>query len=138
MKKKLIVLSGFVLGLAPVMAFAQSAVATTCGQVGGSGAAATTGATVETIICRIGSILNTIVPFLIVLGVVYFVWGVASYVVGADEEAKTKGRDRMIYGIIGLAVIIGVWGLVAILNRTFNSAVTGATSIPCIVGTPGC
>ena len=59
-------------------------------------------------------------PVLIGLGIIFFVWGVISYVVAGDEEAKTKGRDRMIYGVIGLAVIVGVWGLVAILNNSFG------------------
>jgi len=48
---------------------------------------------------------------LLALGVVYFVWGVVTYVIASDEEAKKTGRDRIIYGIIGLAVIIGVWVL---------------------------
>src|SRR3989344_2886377 len=103
MKKKLIVLSGFGLSLAPVVAFAQTAVAQTCGQFANRG-------TLETVICRAGSIMNTIIPFLIVLGVLYFVWGVISYVIAGDEEKKKAGRDKIIYGIIGLAVIIGVWG----------------------------
>ena len=122
----------------PALAFAQT-ITTSCGTAGGvTGGTVTNSGTIETIICRIDSILNTIVPVLIVLGVVYFIWGVISYVIGSDEEAKKAGRDRIIFGIIGLAVIIGVWGLVAILNRTFNSSVTGAVSIPCIAGTPGC
>jgi hypothetical protein len=131
MKKKLVVLSSFALGLAPVMAFAQTAVDQTCALNANAG-------TLETILCRVGSIMNTVIPFLIVLGVIYFIWGVATYVIAGDEEAKKTGRDKMIYGIIGLAVIIGVWGLVAILNRTFNPAVSGPVVIPCIAGTPGC
>ena len=131
MKNKLIVLSGFVLGLTPVIAFAQN-VAATCARFEGRG-------TVETVICRMGAILNTIIPFLIVLGVLYFVWGVVSYVIGSDEESKKKGRDKIIYGIIGLAVIVGVWGLVGILNRTFNPDSSNVPiGIPCVVGTPGC
>ena len=131
MKKKFIVLSSFVLGLAPLAAFAQG-VAATCTANANAG-------TLETIICRMGSILNTIIPFLIVLGVVYFVWGVITYVISSDEEAKKAGRDRIIYGIIGLAVIVGVWGLVSILNRTFNPTPGGSgISVPCVVGTPGC
>ncbi len=142
MKKKFagfMVLSAFVLGgLLPVVASAQTPVQQTCGAVGGSTVAASSTSTIETIICRIGSILNTIIPFLIVLGVLYFAFGVVSYVIGGDEEAKTKGRDRMIYGVIGLAVIVGVWGLVGILNRTFNPTTGGTVTVPCIVGTPGC
>ena len=116
MKKKLIVLSGFVLGLAPVMALAQitGAPPTVCGA---SGTAITT---IQGLLCKSAEILGAILPILIALGVVYFVFGVITYVIASDEEAKKKGRDRIIGGIIGLAVIIGVWGLVTILNNTFG------------------
>lgn len=114
MKKKLIVLSGFILASAPVMALAQ--VATGGGTVACD---ATSTGTITGIICKITQILNAVVPLLIALGIVYFVWGVVSYVIASDEEAKKSGRDRIIYGIIGLAVIVSVWGLVNILVKTF-------------------
>lgn len=72
------------------------------------------------VICKISIILNSIIPLLITLGVVYFIWGVISYVISDDEEAKKKGRDRIVFGIIGLAVIASVWGLVHIVQTTFN------------------
>ena len=82
---------------------------------------------IETFICKIGDILNIIVPILIALGVVYFIWGVITYVISDDEEAKQAGRNRIIFGIIGLAVIIGLWGLVRILTRTFGVDNAGQT-----------
>lgn len=114
MKKKLITLSGFVLSFAPLVALAQvtGGIPTVC-----------TGGTITTIqgmLCKTAEILGAVLPILIALGVVYFVWGVITYVIASDEEAKTKGRDRMIFGIIGLAVIIAVWGLVIILRNTFG------------------
>ena len=72
------------------------------------------------IICIIQNILNAIIPVLLALGVVYFVWGVVQYVIAGGEEAKKTGKDRMIYGIIGFAVIVGLWGLVNIVVNTFN------------------
>lgn len=127
MKKKLIVLSGFVLGLAPVAVFAQVATGgnpTTC-----KGGAITT---LQGMLCKISEILNAIIPVLIALGVVYFVWGVITYVVASDEEAKKAGRDRIIYGVIGLAVIVGVWGLVAILRNTFGLNNTQNINFPTV------
>ncbi len=129
MKKNLIVLSGFVLGLAPVAALAQ----VTTG--GGNVAACQPGLTVSdipTLICKIGSILNSLVPVLIALGVVYFVYGVITYVISSDEEAKKAGRNRIIYGIIGLAVIVGVWGLVRIVTNTFGLNNTTTITLPTI------
>lgn len=107
------VLSGFVLMLAPVAALAQVTggfTACTGGQVTDFGS----------MLCKISQLLNAVIPVLIALGVVYFVWGVVQYVISNDEEAKKTGRNRMIYGIIGLAVIIGMWGLVNILKNTFG------------------
>lgn len=128
MKKRLAPLVGFGLVLTPIFAFAQSTCLTA--QAG----------TIEKILCEISNILNTIIPIIIVLGVVYFVWGVVSYVIASEEEAKTAGRNRMIYGIIGLVVIVSMWGLVGIVTRTFglNSNTPNVINVPCIVGTPGC
>lgn len=127
MKKKLIVLSGVGATLLPFLAFAQTSA---CNGYN---------AGISFAICRVGEILNSIIPILIVLGVVYFVWGVITYMIGADEEAKKKGRDKVIYGIIGLVVIVGMWGLVRIVANTFglnnNSA---GIQTPCVPGTPGC
>lgn len=123
MKKKLIGLSSLVLGFAPFVALAQGGVARCSNvQLG----------TIQAIICKIGDILNTIIPILVVLGVVYFVFGVVTYVISDDEEAKKKGRDRMIYGIIGLVVIVALWGLVGIVTRTFDLSGSSNVTIPTI------
>lgn len=112
MKKKLIVLSGFVLSLAPVVAFAASTALPSVGTARVTDA--------NSLFARITGILNAVIPVMIALAVVYFVWGVVGYVISDDEEAKKRGRDKIIYGIIGLAVIIALWGLVAILTNTFG------------------
>ncbi len=114
MKKKLITLSGFVLGLAPVAVFAQT---TGGGPTSCPGGQITT---IQGIMCKVAEILGAILPILVGLGIVYFVWGVITYMIASDEEAKTAGRDKIIFGVIGLAVIISVWGLVAILRNTFG------------------
>ena len=124
------ILAGLGLMFTPFLAFAQ----TTCS---GSGYGAQPG-TIEAILCRVSNILNTIIPILVVLGVVYFIWGVISYVISDDEEAKQKGRDRMIFGIIGLVVIVAVWGLVGVVTNTFGLNGSTQVNIPCITGTPGC
>jgi hypothetical protein len=99
---------------------------------GGAGAVVCpTGASIGGLICQIQQIINSIVPLLIALGVVYFVWGVVAYVIGDDEEAKSKGKDRIIYGIIGFAVIIGLWGFVNIVVRTFD---LGGSAAPNFAG----
>lgn len=72
------------------------------------------------VICKIGELLNSIIPVLVLLGVVYFIWGVITYVIGDDEEAKGKGKNRIIFGIIGLVVIVSLWGLVSLVISGFG------------------
>jgi hypothetical protein len=130
MKKKLVVLSSFVLGFAPFMALAQASGGCTVLNSSGQTVNAFAPGTIQNILCNIGNVLDTLIPILIILGVVYFIWGVVSYVISDDEEAKKKGRDRMIYGIIGLVVIVAMWGLVSIVNKTLGLGVgTGAPTV---------
>ena len=69
----------------------------------------------------INMINNYVIPLIIGLAVVYFLWGVLKYVTaGGDEEKKGQGRDTMIYGIIAIFVVVSVWGLVNVLGGTFN------------------
>jgi hypothetical protein len=72
------------------------------------------------VICKVGSLLKSIIPVLMTIGVIYFVWGIVGYVIGDDEEAKKRGKNKIIYGIIGFAVIMGMWGLVNIVITTFG------------------
>ena len=76
-----------------------------------------------------------VIPLIIGLAVVYFLWGVLKYVTaGGAEEEKGKGRDMMIYGIIALFVMVSVWGLVGVLKGTFNlsEGTPTGTQIPSI------
>jgi len=78
-------------------------------------------------LCRVNELIGDALPVLISLGVIYFIWGILQYVIGDSDEAKKKGRDRMIFGIIGLAVIVSIWGLVNIVVVTFG---VGGASAP--------
>ncbi|OGI57625.1 hypothetical protein A3B85_02515 [Candidatus Nomurabacteria bacterium RIFCSPHIGHO2_02_FULL_37_13] len=93
-----------------------------------------TGTGIDGLICNFQQILNSIIPVLVALGVVYLVWGIVRYVIGDSEEAKKKGKDRIIYGIIGLTVIAGLYGLVNIVINTFNLGGTSAPTLAPLTG----
>jgi hypothetical protein len=121
-KLKLIGLSGIALGFMPLLAFAQNS----------TGCLSAVPGTIQKIICTIGNILDTIIPIVMVLGVLYFVWGVVTYVISGDEEAKKAGRERMIFGIIGLVVIVAMWGLVGIVTQTFGLNGSANITVPTV------
>lgn len=67
------------------------------------------------------SVLDWAVPTLIACAVVYFLYGVLMYVVTADdEEKKEKAKTTILYGIVGIFVMVSVYGLVTLVKRTFN------------------
>lgn len=125
----LVLIALFVFAVTPV-AFAQN-VTSDCNQV-----VTQSGNIIAGLLCRIALLLNTIVPILITLAVVYFIWGVVGYVLGSSEDAKKEGRDRMIWGLIGLMVIVSIWGLVNILKNFAYVSDSNTINVPCIAS-PG-
>ena len=66
-------------------------------------------------------ISEAIIPLVVSLATAMFVWGVVQYVINSDEEAKKeKGKQFMIWGVIGLTVMFSVWGLVRIVGESFG------------------
>lgn len=75
-------------------------------------------APLNTIVTEIGDIVNLLVPIAFAAAVLFFIWGLATFILASgDEEAKTAGKNRMIYGILALFVIAAVWGIVAFLGN---------------------
>ncbi|MAG12741.1 hypothetical protein CL630_02940 [bacterium] len=76
------------------------------------------------LIDRFVEILGALIPFLFGIALIGFLWGVAQFVLNADSEDKRRdGKQIMIWGIIGLFVMISVWGLVAVIGGTFGIGV---------------
>ena len=69
----------------------------------------------------VNDILGKLVPIFIAIAVIVLLVAIVRYVTaGEEEEKRDKAKSLMIYGIIGLFVMISLWGLVAILSGTFN------------------
>ena len=64
--------------------------------------------------------INVVLPIIISLGVLYFVWGVFQYVRTDDSSKQAEARSYIIWSIIFITVMVSVWGLVNIITTTFN------------------
>lgn len=66
---------------------------------------------------------NTFIQIIIALAVIYIVYGVFTYLIrGANsEDGKEKGKNTILYGVIGLFVILSIWGIVNIVRSTFKT-----------------
>lgn len=70
------------------------------------------------IVCNIN---KGVIPVIFSLGFAMFVWGVVKFTMNSSEELqKEQGRQFMIWGVIGLTVMLCVWGLVNIVANTFG------------------
>ena len=94
--------------------------ANNAGSVFGTGCNGAT-ATVKTLItCLITDILNPLIYVIMGLALVTFLNGVRKFIQSGDNKAeRAKGSYFMFYGIIGLTVMVSVWGMVKILTNTF-------------------
>ena len=67
------------------------------------------------------NLLNAVVPMLIAVAVVFFLWSVLKYINSGDNaEVRAQARALMIYGVIAIFVMVSIWGFVGLLRDTFN------------------
>lgn len=78
-------------------------------------------ASVRDIIVNIERVLTTAIPTLMILATVVFLWGVIRYITsGGDEEKLTQGKQFIIFGLVGLFIMLAAWGVVRALVNTFG------------------
>jgi len=70
----------------------------------------------------INTINNVLVPVLFAVAFIVFLWGAFNtFILGANsEEVKEKGKNLMLWGLIGFFVMVSIWGLVNILTGTVS------------------
>ena len=62
---------------------------------------------------------------------VFFIWGLAIFIRDSgNPEKKEEGRNKMVWGIITLFVIVSLWGIVAFIGRTFGISPNQSLPIP--------
>lgn len=74
--------------------------------------------------------LKMALPLLVSLAVVWFMWNVFQYAIAGDEDTKAKAKGGIIWGIVGIFIMVSIWGLVGILSSTFFGGGSGTTTLP--------
>ena len=66
-------------------------------------------------------IINPLILLLFALALVYFLWGVLEFMANQDnEEKRTTGKKHMVWGIVGITIMVGVFAIMNLILRTFN------------------
>lgn len=67
----------------------------------------------------LGIINGLIVPLLVTVGVVFFVWNLTLFVIRSDNESeRAKAKSYMLWSIIAFFLIFSIWGIIAVLRNT--------------------
>jgi len=68
-------------------------------------------------------IVNPIILLLAASAFVAFLWGVFQFIAHAGDEGKRlEGRNAILWGLIGLVIIFGAYGIINLALGTFNIA----------------
>lgn len=66
-------------------------------------------------------IINPLISFLFALAVVFFLYGVLEFFLNQEnEEKKTTGKQHMIWGVLGMTIMMGVWTILGMILNTLN------------------
>ena len=74
--------------------------------------------TVFSLLGVVKNILDILIPLLITAALVYFIYGVVKYVISSDADDKEKARAVVTRGILGLFIIVSIWGIIGIIQST--------------------
>ena len=76
---------------------------------------------VNSLTYKLTNLGNTFIEVLIGFAVIWIIYQVVMAIVkSGSDDAKTH-RTAVIWGIVGLFVIMAIWGLVRILSNTFRT-----------------
>ena len=80
---------------------------------------------VNSLSAKILGLFNIASYILVALAVLFIVWNVVMYLIrGSDPAAKSAAGYNVLWGVVGLFVIVSIWGLVNILTNTFKTTPT--------------
>lgn len=69
----------------------------------------------------VSDVSSYFITFIVGLTVVVFIWGIVKYIYKADSQAeREKGKNLMIWGLVGIFILFALWGILEVLGNTFG------------------
>lgn len=73
------------------------------------------------IYCIAAEYINLAFILLIAVAILALAYGIFKFIVNASNEAeRTKGRTYILWAVIGIFIMISVWGLINIISATVD------------------
>lgn len=89
--------------------------------------------TISTFIAKIiGFINDVLVPLVFAVAFIFFLYGVARYLIvgAANAESRKKAGEIILYSVIGFALMLSIWGIVNLVTNTFGFSSQGRPCLP--------
>lgn len=65
-------------------------------------------------------IVNPAILVVFTAGFFMFVWGIVQFLWSLDEGAQSDGKKHMLWGIVGMLIMVSVYGIIALIDNTFD------------------
>lgn len=66
-------------------------------------------------------ILNPLILFLFALALAYFLYGVMQFIINpGNEEIRKTGKSHMMWGVIGMVIMVSVFGIMQLIVNTIG------------------
>lgn len=68
------------------------------------------------------AILNPIIYLLFAAALLIFLWGVIEFIMNSENaEKKKEGAQHILWGVIGLAIMFSVLGIIQVIKGTIGA-----------------
>lgn len=73
----------------------------------------------------IDQVINPLVAILFAVGFAWFLWGVARFIwKSEDETERAQGKQNMIWGLIGMFIMVSVFAIVQLVADTIGADIS--------------
>ncbi len=84
-------------------------------------------ATLQSVLGAATGALQLFVAVGVAIALLVFIWGLVKFIAAAgDDNSIVEGKQRMVWGVVALFLIVTVWGVVALLMSLFGVGPLGA------------
>lgn len=77
---------------------------------------------IDALLDRISNaILNPFIILLFAASTAVFIWGVVKFIAGAaDDKVREEGKKNILWGVVGMFIMMSVFGIINVLLGTFD------------------
>lgn len=68
------------------------------------------------------TIMNLIVPILIVCAIIFYFWGITENILDFGKDPAKHIKNFYGWGLLALFLMVSIWGILNLLNSTFMNA----------------